>query len=390
MKLRNLMYATMIACAFASCSNDDVIENGPDQPDAKGDAALTIVVNAEKTGTKAVKPEGSELTLTNEADIKTLTLVVFNSDGVYLGHGTSNNSKVVVEGLVPQVIKFMVFANMDIANISTLTSTTIFSQALPLDAATGFLAENGLPMASNLISDITLVSGNNYYGYSVEEMTNPATNGQFSVGTPLPLYRNVARVDLEAVKLDMAKSDYVSGTATFQYLGDSIRNAADKALTSGAVNTTAGHVSPLTDAYTYYKNVVKTPATKTEQKNFTTASEGVAVSADKTYYYVLANTQQGEGSTPTELIVKGKFSLTNAKKAGSDATYTLAERESVYPIVIGVTGMTTPVNIEKNKVYQITLLVAGPGKTGDGDPANFYVKTTVADWETVSQVTPVK
>lgn len=24
MKLRNLMYATMIACAFASCSNDDV------------------------------------------------------------------------------------------------------------------------------------------------------------------------------------------------------------------------------------------------------------------------------------------------------------------------------------------------------------------------------
>ena len=45
MKLRNLMYATMIACAFASCSKDDVIDNGPD-PVAKGDSAFTIVVNA--------------------------------------------------------------------------------------------------------------------------------------------------------------------------------------------------------------------------------------------------------------------------------------------------------------------------------------------------------
>ena len=46
MKLRNLMYATMIACAFASCSNDDVIENGPD---AKGDASLTIDLGVKST-----------------------------------------------------------------------------------------------------------------------------------------------------------------------------------------------------------------------------------------------------------------------------------------------------------------------------------------------------
>ena len=34
MKLRNLMYATMIACAFASCSNDDVPTPDNGNPDA--------------------------------------------------------------------------------------------------------------------------------------------------------------------------------------------------------------------------------------------------------------------------------------------------------------------------------------------------------------------
>lgn len=390
MKLRNLMYATMIACAFASCSKDDVIDNGPD-PVAKGDAALTIVVNAEKVGTKAVKPEdATDITLANETEIKSLTLVVFNSTGAYLGHGTSKDNKVVVEGLVPQPIKFMVFANMDIANISTLTSESIFTQALPLNAEKGFVAADGLPMASDLISEITLVSGNNYYGYDENEMTDAATNGKFSVGKPLPLYRNVARVDLEAVKLDMAKSDYVSGTATFQYTGVSIKDAADKAYTSGAVDATAGHVGPLEATYTFYKDVVKGTLDVTTQSAFTSTTEAVDVKAEKAYYYVLANTQSGEGSTPTELVVTGKFSLTNAKKAGSDNTYTLAERESSYPIVIGVTGMTKSVDIENNKVYQITLLVAGPGKTDGGDPAKFYVKTKVAEWKTVEQIAPVK
>lgn len=389
MKLRNLMYATMIACAFASCSKDDVIDNGPD-PVAKGDAALTIVVNAEKVGTKAVKPEGvTDITLANETDIKSLTLVVFNSTGAYLGHGTSKDNEVVVEGLVPQSIKFMVFANMDIANISNLTSENIFTQALPLNAEKGFVVAEGLPMASKLVSDITLVSGNNYYGYDEDEMTDAATNGKFSIGQPLPLYRNVARVDLEAVKLDMAKSDYVSGTATFQYTGVSIKDAADKAYTSGAIDATAGHVNPVGETYAFYKNVVSETLAKKTQV-FSSISEAVEVNAEKAYYYVLANTQSGEGSTPTELVVTGKFSLTNAKKAGSDNTYTLAERESSYPIVIGVTGMTKSVDIEKNKVYQITLLVAGPGKTDGGDPAKFYVKTKVADWETVDQIAPVK
>lgn len=41
MKLRNLMYATMIACAFASCSNDDVPT--PDQGGANAEGTVLSV-----------------------------------------------------------------------------------------------------------------------------------------------------------------------------------------------------------------------------------------------------------------------------------------------------------------------------------------------------------
>ena len=55
MKLRNLMYATMIACAFASCSKDDVIP-GTD-PVAEGDASLEIKIESPAL-TKATVFEG--------------------------------------------------------------------------------------------------------------------------------------------------------------------------------------------------------------------------------------------------------------------------------------------------------------------------------------------
>lgn len=394
MKLRNFMYATMIACAFASCSKDDVIENGPDP--VKGDANLTIVVDALNMGTKAVKPsDATGNTLTGETDIKSLTLVVFNSTGNYLASATGGtDGKVSIEGLAPQEIKFMVFANMSISNISSLNSSTIYSQPLSLDVTNGFTVTAGLPMSSNLVSDITLVSGNNYYGYNADEMTNPA--GQFSVGTPLPLIRNVARVDLEAVKLSMADSDYAAGSASFQYSGAYIENAANKALTNGSVASDATFVTGTASAYTYYANLITALASKTQTFTAaTTREEAEDVTAEKAYYYILTNTQVGANATPTKLVVRGNFSLTNATKKGdtSGKTYTLASQEGFYPITVGVDGLpagTTP-GLERNKIYKITLLVAGPGRSGDGGGrAAFFVKCAVADWTTVDQIHPVQ
>lgn len=68
MKLRNLMYATMIACAFASCSNDDVPTPDNGNPDAQGGTSLTVKFD-KAADTKAA------------GDITSLSMLVFDADG---------------------------------------------------------------------------------------------------------------------------------------------------------------------------------------------------------------------------------------------------------------------------------------------------------------------
>ena len=287
---------------------------------------------------------------------------------------------------MPQQIQFIVFANMSISNIPTLSASDLTGTNVTLTADYFDVANDGLPMSSQLVTNKTLASGNNYYGYTTEE----SQDGTNLSTTPLPLNRNVARVEIADVFLDMAQSDYVSGSATFQFTGVKINNAANKAKISG-VDTGAGHVSYNASDYSFYgdfSNAIEAVS----QNSFTSETSPISAKPIKAYYYVLANTQiSAADGAATTLVVEGKFSLSGAKMAGSDQVYDLASADATYPIVVGVTGMGTPVNIENNKVYRITLYVAGPGKTGTGgDRANFFVKCAVADWTAVNQSAVIK
>lgn len=394
MKLRNFMYATMIACAFASCSKDDVV--GPDGPDtAKGDASLTIGVSALKS-TKALIADGETIGegIESEDNIKSLTLVVFNSNGAYLASASSaNSSTVTVSGLNPQTIKFMVLANMDIATttLQGLTSTTIMNQAVVLPA-TGFTkdSEQGLPMSSALVekdgqNDIVLVSGNNYYGYAAGQ-ANAAK--EMSTGDALDLVRNVSRVDLMGVNLHMKMSDYSSGKASFKFTDVKIKNAAKNAIIGGASSANTEFVTGGADA-TYYIQSDATLAAK-EQTDFT--SSAVPVEAPNAYFYVLANGQ----TTPTQLVVGGNFTLTDGvnKETGVTESFSGA---GLYPITIGITntgadntGSALTTGLVNNNIYRITLYVAGPGESEGGKKAKFFVNTEVKEWDTVDQGAIIK
>ena len=62
------MYATMIACAFASCSNDDVPTPDNGNPDVEGGTSLALKIDQPTT-----KAGGG--------DIRNLTVLVFNGAG---------------------------------------------------------------------------------------------------------------------------------------------------------------------------------------------------------------------------------------------------------------------------------------------------------------------
>lgn len=400
MKLKNFMFATMIACAFASCSEDDaVIDNGTG-PVTKGDVNFTIQVDASNLAkTKAALPSAgydpaTNLTLTGEDAIKNITLVVFNSTGAYLAHATSSTAdtkELSVEGLNPGAIQFMVLANMTIADntIKGFSAASIKEHGIVVNKDKAFDVTEGLPMSSALTTT-TLVSGDNFYGYTTDEITAKGGGTQLSA-TKLNLVRNVARVEIEDVKLDMAKSDYSSGSATFQFTGVRIDSTANKAKIGG-VDASASYVSYSATDYSYLGDFSTSIAAVT-QTNFSSLTAAITANPIKAYYYVLAKTQKGV-EKPTTLVVEGKFSLSGAKKATTgDQVYNLATTEGIYPVVIGVSGLAAAdqFNIVNNKVYRITLLVAGPGRTTNGDErAKFFVNCKVADWTSVSQSAIIK
>jgi len=394
MKLRNLMYATMIACAFASCSKDDeVIDNGG--ATAKGDANLTIEMTTAGPSTKASLGNAVTGKLANEDSVKTLTLVVFDASGKYLADATATISdqtkkEVSISSLPTGAIQFMLFANMSLANISSLSATTIYNQPIPVADFAKDIATKGLPMTS-VLKTATLKSGNNYYGYETGTGTGTAT---YLSETPVSLVRNVARVDLASLKLDMSQSIYSAGTASFIFENVFIANASDTttlANADGANKYTGESFGNEKDVLFYY-NESKASATMLTQ-DIKTPGENKDIDAPHAYFYVLANSLQTKGEKGgTILVVKGKFKLENGKNRTTGVIENLAETEGYYPVYVGVDGLEKAEGTVNNHVYSINITIAGQGKStpiGD-EKANFFVKATVDDWAYLTQSSVIK
>ena len=84
MKLRNLLFGTMIACAFAACSNEDDPIVGPDQPQT-GDVETTLAfaIKGADTKTKAGTQTAAEEKVNN------LRVILYTADGSYVASSTT-------------------------------------------------------------------------------------------------------------------------------------------------------------------------------------------------------------------------------------------------------------------------------------------------------------
>lgn len=201
MKLRNLLFGTMIACAFASCSNDDdPINNGPD-----GNEGTTLEVRVQK-------PVASKsITSTNENDIKSLTLIVFNteSDPEIVAMESSNKGeagetvsrKVAVE---PGAKKVLMLANCTLPDAIGIGSTysDIAEVILDRDAE-----EEGLSMNTRLYNVTVAPNKTTYLGYGAKEDTAEKHYvNESGIEDGLKLYRNVAKVVLNKVTVSNDKA----------------------------------------------------------------------------------------------------------------------------------------------------------------------------------------
>ena len=207
MKLQNLIYATMVACAFSACSNDDD-PNIPD-PALELDATFT-------TAFSAVGNSGSSLKSTTKAsdddafgNVAKIGLAVFNNGAMgtamatdallsYMEKTNESDTTACVAAKSGKV-KVLVIAN---------PTANMFQDAATLQDFLNKISKEAINTGSLLMSskvyDLTLKAGRNVMvndlGNSVFK-TN-TTNDQLLREENIKVYRNVARVEVPSITVN--------------------------------------------------------------------------------------------------------------------------------------------------------------------------------------------
>ena len=370
MKMRNLLYASVIACVLASCSKeDDVI--GVNPTPNKGNASLVIGISS-SVQTRAIAETSTE------DQINSLVVAVFNTDGslVAVKDTTASNGAIrrtpTVNSLISgNTYKVLAIANKRAADFkgkSTIGEFQTVTQNLVdgsdvVEVATGA----GLTMSSEVITTGSLIAGPNLYAAS-------SIGGYNKVGSvDITLYRNVAKVVVNTISLKM-KDPVAYKNATFTLDSVYLKNAPKQTLLIGAgadaKNSTyytstgfysgsKGDADPLAYyAQSYTSNNVITDMLQSQGSVF--------AAADSFYVYANQNT-----NNKTWLVVKGtvKYATANgAEKTLPNRCYTIIVNETG-TFSVGSDSSKGTGKIDRNMRYQIDLTLSGTGSnTPDPDP----------------------
>lgn len=385
MKLRNLLFGTMIACAFVACSNDDDPTPTPNPEPEAGTVDLDISVETKD----ATASKAGDIQSGDEKKINTLAIFVFDIDTkkqlakAWIDNTEEGTPKTSAHfaGL-PAGAKVRCAAYANIAEDETGNVEAI-EDALAVSIPAGGFLPNALPMA----------------GFTPEEKTLTLKSGEPNEVT-VSLERTVSRVDVVSLVFDITKNSKYNekykdfSEALFDVDGFSINGVSSSAktnkadteckafwggLASGEFGNTAHKDFYLKDV-SGFQEQLKGGGTHFVQGNETSVTlfeknEKVPLVS----FYVLPN----QSDKLTQLVLKGKFGYTMENE-------TVLQSTSYYPVVIARDNTGSPLEsdgvIESNKVYRISITVAGPGKDIDGKgKPELTVNTEVADYTPIEQ-----
>lgn len=394
MKLRNLLFGTMIACAFAACSNEDDPINGGDQPTvAEGEATLSVQVEGVKT--KAAADEA----------ITSLYVLVFKgtTDGAILekvGKAsagtsvlktpvTSGNKKVVVIANVTDPtlnnsngIQLVEGTTAYSAAIASLTKSFVQGDQIEVDSK--------LSMSSKVYNVTLTVGKDNCLGFPEASLADDQALAVVETGNSateaVKLYRNVAKITVagmefkaaagnEGSSLSMKEVFLVHGKKMTKLVG---ANGLEWGI-SEVQNASTNFLYGASEDYSEWVKRVEAALGENGVPVFKYLSSGTesyesylyGVSAEKPVtgaaFYAYENTSD---DARTLLVVKGDYTRVDV----NGATEVFVNR--YYPIAVGVTGTITDnsnFNYEtagrdnaikgvlRNMQYNISAVLSGPG-----------------------------
>lgn len=420
MKLRNLLFGSMIACAFVACSNDD--DPNPTPNPTPGDGGVAeIMVNPDllrgnidsKALTKAV---------VDESVYGNYIVYVFNrATGANLAHGVPGAKITVAEN--PGAVDVMVVGNVDgkltgeEANKSNvLAATKDFTDAE--EAGETVKDKNAVETTSQSshLYPFTLQSGKtNLVGYDA----TAAEDDFLLTSSKIQLYRHVAKISLNKItvadkaiaeggkevvyanpKLNVKSvfilnAQYSTKLAAAARWGSVFNNGA----VMGSVDLTtfnnwmteAGEMETATTKPYIPVNVSKTESTYKEHSTYNSATSNIkgdiSTSSPKEFtadnnFYVYESTNVANG---TLLVVEADFSYDNPLSEGRIVEH------GYYTVVLGKGELTTnalnqdqfpdaaisDMGVRRNIQYNVNMTVKAPGSTNPLIP-----NTKVASLET--------
>lgn len=406
MKLQNLIYATMVACAFSACSNDDD-PNIPD-PALELDATFT-------TAFSAVGNSGSSLKSTTKAsdddafgNVAKIGLAVFNNGAMgtamatdallsYMEKTNESDTTACVAAKSGKV-KVLVIANPTADMFGGATTLQAFLDKISSEAIN---TENLL--MSSKVYDLTLKAGRNVMvndlGNSI--FKNNTTNDQLLREENIKVYRNVARVEVPSITVNPREGFGKGKGATLTLSKIFVANvrpgvrvggkdaitglfAADQAWCSVVDGGSVLKAGTATESDAAYSKEVTNEIKYTEAD----VQSGKKETINDAQFFVYDNASATVFGTPiteaTLLVLKGSYSYV------TDAGSTVTVNNAYWTVAINnslenTSGKDFPAHcgVLRNVKYVMNVTITGPGNgtiDPDSNAASLTSKIEVVNW----------
>lgn len=385
-----------IAIGLVACNNEEVANIDPNAPEATISIKVYPSSSSDLRTTGDISGNGvNTVGLAAESAIKNMEVWVYAGKTLDKYASKANATEINDIECTTGVRTIVVAVNANIGSEASLDVLKAKTKELSQNIST-----NGLAMTTEPIS-VTLVKGNNYYGYNEAGMTAnvPANAGDKTNLTPgatdadkkaLALTRINARVAIVSAVLDLPT---VAPFAPFDNLRDvqvAMFNVPKDSKYFG---------SSLAENSNYWYGQSWASTASSYDKTITTAQSTLydavtfpIVNTAAPYYYVNENTSKN-ANQKTMIVLRGKL-YSGDDPVVVSGVYTDDSGYSYYPIWVNAddlgytyTGTRTANEITRNTQYNISLTITGVGNPTIDKPekAWFHVKIEVAPWKVVTQ-----
>lgn len=425
MKLRNLLFGTMIALAFTACSddNDPIVDPTPDPVAEVGTLSLKM----------------GAITKAGDATINDLTAVIINADDEIEVIESSSTLEVKDITVPVGVKKVIMLANVTLgADVKTLAD---LKEVISINDE--FTTADNFSMNSKLYTGITIFAEQHHYLGYVQGTDGGVYYDAGDTFKEVKMYRNVAKVTLRSIKLHddgvfvkvtndegVVEATYPLTNPSFTIDTIAIVQTPAKSYLVGAdyaqwgstfvaedPTYVTGYASVPYESLVEGKSFLKATATQLDGQYVKTFDGGLKIAdykeIDPFYVYENLNTEAGsqiltlltiKGTISGKLKIDGQeeqdFSLPNryyTVAVGVDGTLnynSLAKAD--YPAERGIVLSAATKGVMRNLNYVVDASLKGIGSTSPygpptgGDKGDLDVKVKVVTWGEVYQSVDVE